>query len=158
MGLYPDLEINPITDPRPDYAVYKLNRYGSQMNIVGEQLTLSGLNVSTLSDFPLVSPTNEPIVKETGVQSSGPNSGQSLVYERDTDYILTTDLEGLFDGGIRITDSGSSISTNGQVLSIDYSIDPDITRRVAGIRDNNIFACLEMSGEFDLLEEHSWQM
>lgn len=139
MGLYPDLEINPITDPRPDYAVYKLNRYGSQMNIAGEQLTLSGLNVSTLSDFPLVSPTNEPIVKETGVQSSGPNSGQSLVYERDTDYILTTDLEGLFDGGIRITDSGSSISANGQVLSIDYSIDPDITRRVAGIRDNNIY-------------------
>ena len=142
MGLFPTLDINPISDPRPDYSIYKLNRYGSQMNIVGEQITLSGFNVSTLSDFPLVSqslPANEPIVRETGVQSSGPNSGQSLTYERDTDYILTTDLEGLFDGGIRITDSGSSIDSSGQILSVDYSIDPDITKRVAGIRDNNIY-------------------
>jgi hypothetical protein len=139
MGLYPDLDINPISDPRPDYAIYKLNRYGSQMSITGEQLTLSGLNISTLSDFPLVSPTNQPVVQETGVQPSGPNSGQSLVYERDIDYVLTTDLEGLFDGGIRIPDTGSSIDSSGQIVSVGYSIDPDITRRVAGIRDNNIY-------------------
>ncbi len=142
MGLFPDPDItSPISDPRPDYAIYKLSRYGSQMNITEEQITLSGLNVTALSDFPLVSqlPANEPVVKETGVQPSGPYSGESLVYQRDTDYILTTDLEGLFDGGIRITDSGSSIDINGQTVSVDYSIDPDITRRVAGIRDNNIY-------------------
>lgn len=142
MGLFPHPDItSPISDPRPDYAIYKLNRYGSQMNITGEQITLSGLNVTALSDFPLVSqlPANEPIVKETGVQSGGIYSGQSLVYERDTDYVLTTDLEGLFDGGIRITNSGSSIDVSGQIVSVGYSIDPDITRRVAGIRDNNIY-------------------
>ena len=140
MSVFPDLGVNPISDPRPDYAIYKLNRYGSQMNIVGEQITLSSGTISYLSEFPLVSPANEPIVKETGVQSGGTYSGQSLVYERYIDYELSEGIgpNGLFNGGIEITASGSNINY-GEVVSVDYSIDPDITRRVSSIRDNNIF-------------------
>ena len=137
MSLVPAPDVNPIIDQRPDYSVYQIKRFNSQMSVTGELLTLTGITAAYFQNDILVTPSNEPTVSETGVQTSGPNSGQSLVYARDSDYILTLDAEGFIDGGIRRT-VGSQIS-DGQIISADYGINPDITQNVDGIRDNVVY-------------------
>ena len=128
MSLVPDPGINPIVDQRPNYAVYEIKRFGSNMTVTGELINLTGTVVSNFANDVLSDPTNEPVIT---------NTSDNTVYERDIDYVLVENADGILNG-IRRTD-GSSISESGVYVSASYSINPNITQQVDGVRDNVIY-------------------
>ena len=127
MSLVPDPEINPIVDQRPNYAVYQIKRFGSSMNITGEIINLTGTVVSNFVNDVVSDPINEPVIT---------NTSDNSVYQRDSDYVLVENADGLLNG-IRRAD-GSSIS-DGENVAAAYSINSNITQQVDGIRDNVIY-------------------
>ena len=128
MSLVPDPGINPIVDQRPNYAVYEVKRFGSNMTVTGELINLTGTVVSNFANDVLSDPTNQPVIT---------NTSDNTVYERDVDYVLVENADGVLNG-IRRTD-GSSISESGVYVSAAYSINPNITQQVETVRDNVIY-------------------
>ena len=61
MSLVPDPDINPIVDQRPNYAVYEVKRFGSNMNITGEIINLTGTVVSSFANDVISDPANDPV-------------------------------------------------------------------------------------------------
>ena len=127
MSLVPDPDINPIVDQRPNYAVYEIKRFGSNMNITDEIINLTGTVVSSFANDVISDPANDPVIT---------NTSDNSIYERDVDYVLVENSDGLLNQ-IRRTDN-SSIS-NGENVSASYAINPNITQQVDGIRDNVIY-------------------
>ena len=127
MSLVPDPDINPITDQRPNYAVYEVKRFGSNMNIVGEIINLTGTTVSSFANDVISDPANDPIIT---------NTSDSTVYERDIDYVLVENTDGILNQ-IRRTDNSNIV--NGENVAAAYAINPNITQQVDGVRDNSIY-------------------
>ena len=127
MSLVPDPDINPIVDQRPNYAVYEVKRFGSNMNITGEIINLTGTVVSSFANDVISDPANDPVITNTSDNSA---------YTRDIDYVLVENADGTLNQ-IRRTD-GSSIA-DGENVAAAYAINPNITQQVDGIRDNVIY-------------------
>ena len=89
MSLVPDPGINPIVDQRPNYAVYEIKRFGSNMTVTGELINLTGTVVSNFANDVLSDPTNEPVIT---------NTSDNTVYERDIDYVLVENADGILNG------------------------------------------------------------
>ncbi len=127
MSLVPDPEINPIVDQRPNYAVYEIKRFGSNMNITGEIINLTGTVVSSFANDVMSDPANDPVIT---------NTSDGTIYERDADYLLVQDADGVLNQ-IRRTDE-SNIA-DGENVAAAYSINSNITQQVDAIRDNSIY-------------------
>ena len=135
MSLVPDPGINPIVDQRPNYAVYEVKRFGSNMTVTGEVIYLTGTVVSNFANDVLSTPNNEPTITNNYGMYGGINFLTG--YERDLDYILVENSDGVLNG-IRRTD-GSSIPESGYYIQASYSINPNITQQVSSVRDNVIY-------------------
>ena len=127
MSLVPDPDINPIVDQRPNYAVYEVKRFGSNMNITGEIINLTGTVVSSFANDVISDPANDPVIT---------NTSDNSVYTRDIDYVLVENADGTLNQ-IRRTD-GSNIA-DGENVAAAYAINPNITQQVDGVRDNVIY-------------------
>lgn len=127
MSLVPDPDINPIVDQRPNYAVYEIKRFGSNMNITDEIINLTGTVVANFNNDVLSNLSDEPTIT---------NTSDNTAYVRDVDYLLVENADGILNG-IRRTDS-SSIA-NGENIAAGYSINPNITQQVDAVRDNTIY-------------------
>ena len=123
---------NAITDQRPNYAIYEIKRFSSNMNITGEIINLTGIITATFANDVVSDPASSPVITNT----SNINDSGYVIYSRDTDYLIVQNADGVLDG-IRRTD-GSSIP-DGENIIASYSINPDITQQVDGVRDNVIY-------------------
>ena len=127
MSLVPDPEINPIVDQRPNYAVYEVKRFGTNMNITGEIINLTGTVVSSFANDVMSDPANDPVIT---------NTSNGTIYERDADYLLVQDADGVLNQ-IRRTDESNIV--NGENVAAAYGINSNITQQVSAIRDNSIY-------------------
>lgn len=129
MPLTPPAEVDVNFDQRPNYAVYRVRRFRSSMEISAEQVTLTEeIPVSLTYPHPVVNETTRPVVK---------NTGGTVTYVEGEDYLVGDGFNGLPNGQINRIATGTIVS--GDTVEVDYTIDPDVTHLVDGARDNNIF-------------------
>lgn len=143
MLLKPPKNTNPESDQRPNYAVYRVERFRDTMVIENEEVVLPSGDDSWAQ------------LAETGVQAVGVgrpvvrNTSESVTYIEGRDYVLEyvqqndNDAPPVLTGRLkrRADQSGlpNSNISQGQSLKVSYSLQSDITYMADAARGKDIF-------------------
>lgn len=130
MPLTPPAGVDVNFDQRPNYAVYKVQRFRPDMSISAEAITLTEeIPVSLTHPHPVVNAGTRPVIKDAA-------TSPTVTYVEGEDYLVGDGFNGLPNGQINRIATGAIAS--GATVYVDYEIDPDITHLVDGARDNRV--------------------
>lgn len=143
MLLKPPRNSNPESDQRPNYAVYRVERFRDTMVVENEEITLPSGDDSWAT------------LAETGIQAVGvgrpvvKNSAESVTYIEGRDYILEyveqndNDAPPVLTGRLKRRPNQSGLPNSnisqGQTLKVSYSLQSDITFMVDAARGQDVF-------------------
>jgi len=129
MPLTPPAGIDTVVDQRPNYAIYRILRFRSVMQIENESVQLPGEQMILLGEAnPEVGLDDRPVVE---------NTSETVTYTEGIDYVVGQDANGRPNGKIGRLASGS-IGDN-DIVYVSYTLNPDITHLADAARDNLIF-------------------
>ena len=141
MPLTPPADVDVNFDQRPNYAVYRVRRYRSSMEITNEAVTLTEeIPVSLTYPHPVVDATTRPVIVDDAV-------APGVTYVEGEDYLVGDGFNGIPNGQINRIATGAIDS--GDTVYVSYTISPDITHLVDGARDNKVFFNQLLTTDFD---------